>query len=343
MLPSGRFMAERGQWRRRASARSRRHKSDDAAPIGDALLLSCIAQRAAMLPPPVLLQSGASALGAIVEHGNRLLCSPWITALQFHGIYLVLLLATLWVLAGKARLRELQRQRRGSLGRAPGPKGSSRGSLASMAAQQEVRPAWQLAPLGGGGNHRRLPLTCVAAAAAPPAGLPRCAGRPPQAAARDPGAAREGLPQPQHGQLAVHAQPRLRWVLPLPLPLPLQLPASPRLALITVACLLRPVCCAFRLGTQTTGLSLPLAWPRLMLLVAAVIAAAGGLEFVFVLEDKADPAHAVITALARELEASGGSSGGASSSGGGSLGSGSRSVRIHSAGFAEHTSQKIHK
>jgi hypothetical protein len=142
-----------------------------------ALLPPCINQRAAMLPLPVLLQSGASALGAIVEHGNRLLCSRWITALQFHGIYIVLLLATLWVLAGKARLRELQRQRRGSLGRAPGSKGTSRGSLASMAAQQEVRPAWQLAPLGGGGNHRRLPLTC-AAAAAPPACLPAPLRRP---------------------------------------------------------------------------------------------------------------------------------------------------------------------
>jgi hypothetical protein len=78
--------------------------------------------------------------------------------------------------------------------------------------------------------------------------------------------------------------------------------------------------------------------------VICFVGAGGGLEFVFVLEDKADPAHAVIAALARELEASRGCSTGASSGGsGGGLGSGTRSVRIHSAGFAELTSQKIHK
>jgi hypothetical protein len=52
--------------------------------------------------------------------------------------------------------------------------------------------------------------------------------------------------------------------------------------------------------------------------------AGGSLEFVFVLEDKTDPAHAVISALIRELQ-------------------GRRPVRVQSAGFAEHTSQKIHK
>lgn len=99
-----------------------------------------------MLPPPVLLQRAVASLSSLVEQGNVLLNSPWVTFLQFHGIWLVLLLATLWVLAGKARHRELQRQRRRSLGRPPGPKAksSSRGSLASLAAQQEVRC---LAPL----------------------------------------------------------------------------------------------------------------------------------------------------------------------------------------------------
>jgi hypothetical protein len=53
-------------------------------------------------------------------------------------------------------------------------------------------------------------------------------------------------------------------------------------------------------------------------------AAGGPLEFLFVLEDKTDPAHAVICALLRELQ-------------------GRRPVRILSAGHAERTSQKIHK
>ncbi len=58
-------------------------------------------------------------------------------------------------------------------------------------------------------------------------------------------------------------------------------------------------------------------------------AAAGGLEFLFVLEDKADPAHAVIAALIQEV---------AAQRGGPAL-----AARLHSAGAAERTSQKIHK
>lgn len=92
-----------------------------------------------MLPPPVLLRNLLAWLSRLVEGGNAALCSPLITALQFHGIWLVVLLATLWVFAGKARLRELQRQRRRALGRRPGPKSSSRGSLAAIAGEQEVR------------------------------------------------------------------------------------------------------------------------------------------------------------------------------------------------------------
>lgn len=47
------------------------------------------------------------------------------------------------------------------------------------------------------------------------------------------------------------------------------------------------------------------------------------------LEDKADPAHAVITALIQEV---------AAQRGGPAL-----AARLHSAGAAERTSQKIHK
>jgi hypothetical protein len=57
---------------------------------------------------------------------------------------------------------------------------------------------------------------------------------------------------------------------------------------------------------------------------AAFPAAAGALEFVFVLEDKGDPAYAVITTLMAELK-------------------GRRPVQVQFAGFAERTSQKIHK
>lgn len=90
----------------------------------------------------VTVERAAASLCAAVEKAQSWLSHPVVTALQFHGIWLVLLLATLWMLAGKARLRELQRQRRRTLGR---PKGAlakssgSRGSLASLAAEQEVR------------------------------------------------------------------------------------------------------------------------------------------------------------------------------------------------------------
>lgn len=57
--------------------------------------------------------------------------------------------------------------------------------------------------------------------------------------------------------------------------------------------------------------------------------AGGSLEFLFVLEDKSDPAHAAISALIREVAAEGPAGG--------------RATRIHAAGGAERTSQKIHK
>lgn len=90
----------------------------------------------------VTVEQAAAALCAAVERAQTWLSHPLVTALQFHGIWLVLLLATLWVLAGKARMRELQRQRRRTLGRPAGAltkSSGSRGSLASLAAEQEVR------------------------------------------------------------------------------------------------------------------------------------------------------------------------------------------------------------
>lgn len=88
-----------------------------------------------MLPLPVLMGQWADAACLVIERAAHLLSHPLVTALQFHGVWLAALLASLWVLAGRARLRELQRQRRRSLGRRQGPS-----SLASLAAaQQEVR------------------------------------------------------------------------------------------------------------------------------------------------------------------------------------------------------------
>lgn len=56
--------------------------------------------------------------------------------------------------------------------------------------------------------------------------------------------------------------------------------------------------------------------------------AGGGLEFLFILEDKADPAYAAISSLIREVAAE--------------APRGGLTARIHSAGTATRTSQKIH-
>lgn len=136
----------------------------------------------------LVLSQIAELLTLVVERGNHALSSPWVSALQFHGVWLSTLLATLWVVAGKKRLQELQRQQRGM--RRGG------GSLAALAAaEQEVR-AW---------HDRMLWSMCKvqnhAAASAilsnlfPPIG----AGGPDQAAAGDGGAACAGVPQPQRG------------------------------------------------------------------------------------------------------------------------------------------------
>jgi hypothetical protein len=89
-----------------------------------------------MLPLPVLLQAVATQLSDFVESGNAALCHPIITALQWHGIWLTTLLASLWILAGRARLREVQRQRRRAVKRRLG---ANSGSMTSIADEQEVR------------------------------------------------------------------------------------------------------------------------------------------------------------------------------------------------------------
>lgn len=92
-----------------------------------------------MPPALVLIEEAADVLSLAATRGNLLLSSALVSALQWHGIWLAGLLATLWVIAGRARQREVQRQRRRALGR-HGPKGS----LAALAAaEQEVR--WRLA------------------------------------------------------------------------------------------------------------------------------------------------------------------------------------------------------
>ena len=88
-----------------------------------------------MVPPPVLLTEWATWACDLIERGNRLLASPTVTALQFHGIWLAALLATLWVQAGRARLRELERQRRRAPGRhGASPRPASGAALAAAAA-----------------------------------------------------------------------------------------------------------------------------------------------------------------------------------------------------------------
>jgi hypothetical protein len=185
-----------------------------------------------MVPPPVLLTAWATDACALIERGNRLLASPAVTALQFHGIWLAALLATLWVRAGRARLRELERQRR----RAPGRHGSS------------PRPASSAA---------------LAAAAA------------------------------EH-EAGVAAQP---------------LPA------VTVVLPVR--------GCRSHSVA---NWEAILNLDYG-----GALDFVFVLQDKSDPAHAVISQLIRQQQQQQQQQ------------QGKRAIQILMSGCAEHTSQKIHK
>ena len=90
----------------------------------------------------MLLTAWATWACTLIERGNRLLASPAVTALQFHGIWLAALLASLWVKAGHARLRELERQRRRSPGRhgaSPRPASAAALAAAAAAAEHEVR------------------------------------------------------------------------------------------------------------------------------------------------------------------------------------------------------------
>ena len=92
-----------------------------------------------MLPLPVLLQSWLSLLTELIKGGNAALCSPWVTAFQFHGIVPGLLLGTLWLLSGVIRLKELKRQRRKAFAKLPHDGG--RGSYTKLAEQSEASPA----------------------------------------------------------------------------------------------------------------------------------------------------------------------------------------------------------
>lgn len=64
-----------------------------------------------MLPLPVLLQEAAQNLSDGLAAANSMLCSPLVTALQFHGVIPLLLLSSLWVASGYVRLQEVRRQR----------------------------------------------------------------------------------------------------------------------------------------------------------------------------------------------------------------------------------------
>lgn len=92
-----------------------------------------------MLPSLVLLAQFFAHAAGIVQAGSRLLWGRGMSLLELQGTFLACLLATLWVLAGRARQRELERQRSRSLGRRGGQAPPS-GSLAALAAaEQEVR------------------------------------------------------------------------------------------------------------------------------------------------------------------------------------------------------------
>jgi hypothetical protein len=92
-----------------------------------------------MLPLPVLAQVFVAWLSRLVELGNATLCSRWVTVLQFHGIWLAALLATLWVIAGQKRQQELHRQTRTALKRRAAASNGSYGQTDTTPDIQEVR------------------------------------------------------------------------------------------------------------------------------------------------------------------------------------------------------------
>lgn len=85
------------------------------------------------MPSLVLLAQFFAHAAGIVQAGSRLLWGRGMSLLELQGTCLACLLATLWVLAGRARQRELERQRR------RGGQAAPSGSLAALAAEQEVR------------------------------------------------------------------------------------------------------------------------------------------------------------------------------------------------------------
>lgn len=122
-----------------------------------------------MLPLPVLLHKAVAAITSCVVAANHVLCQPWVTALQFHGVIPLVLLGTLWTLSGYVRLQELrrrQRRRRAAAHLVARAKGGSSSKLAEQEAsrggaelqgrrlclQLSVQPAAALRlALGGGG------------------------------------------------------------------------------------------------------------------------------------------------------------------------------------------------
>ena len=63
-----------------------------------------------MLPSLVLLAQFFAHAAGIVQAGSRLLWGRGMSLLELQGTCLACLLATLWVLAGRARQRELERE-----------------------------------------------------------------------------------------------------------------------------------------------------------------------------------------------------------------------------------------
>ena len=57
-------------------------------------------------------------MAAAITGWNQAFCTPWITALQFHGVIFGLLLGSLWFLSGRVRLQELRRRRAAAARRA---------------------------------------------------------------------------------------------------------------------------------------------------------------------------------------------------------------------------------
>ena len=179
-------------------------------PAPPALLVLAHRDRRTMEALLALLQAWLAVIERGVARGNALLCSPWVTALQFHGIVPCLLLGTLWLLAGRARLAELRRQQRRARDRRLAAQGGAGGKGGGKLGAQEVR-------MGGCG----VAHGAAAAATAPDPQRTvahssssctggRLAPAADSAAPGHGGAAGAGVPPRHHGQLAVGAGARVR-------------------------------------------------------------------------------------------------------------------------------------